>query len=396
MLTSMATRGFDLVIADLELPDGSGLDLLPLLADRPRSDVVLVTNQGSVETAVEAFRGGAVDYLTLPVDVTRLRKLLARTFHAARRSGEANTPCGELREQDRVGSLIGASAAMLAVYDQLQKVAPTDATVLITGETGTGKEVVAAALHELGARSAGPFCPLNCGAISPNLIESELFGHERGSFTGALRRHEGVFERARGGTLFLDEITEMPLELQVKLLRALESREVRRIGGDTQMNIDVRVVAATNRDPHVAVAEGKLREDLLYRLLVFPIQLPPLRERGDDILILAEHFLERHNRDADRQKRLTPVPTRRLLVHDWPGNVRELEHAIERAYILVRERHRPGMLFDQRARSPTSRRAMPSRSRSACRSPKHNVCSRSRPTTAFERRRRPRRFSGSV
>ena len=281
---SMATRAFDLVIADLELPDGSGLELLPLLADRPRSDLVLVTKQGSLESAVEAFRGGAVDYLTLPVDVARLRTLLARTRCAAERSGDvAGLPCGPLHDLDRLGSMIGASPVMQALYDQIQKVAPTDATVLITGETGTGKEVVAAALHELSARADGPFCPLNCGAISPNLIESELFGHERGSFTGALRRHEGVFERARGGTLFLDEITEMPLELQVKLLRALESREVQRIGGDRATNIDVRVIAATNRDPRVAVSEGKLREDLLYRLLVFPIQLPPLRERGDDI-----------------------------------------------------------------------------------------------------------------
>lgn len=352
---SMREHGFDLVIADLDLPDGNGLDLLSELADQPQSDLVLVTNQGSVETAVEAFRAGAADYLTTPIDAARLRMLLARTRRATQLRGQVSDLRGQLRELGRFGSLIGASPAMQQIYDQLQRVAPTDATVLITGETGTGKEVVAAALHELGSRAAGPFCPLNCGAISPNLIESELFGHERGSFTGALRRHEGVFERARGGTLFLDEITEMPLELQVKLLRALESREVQRIGGDGPMSIDTRVVAATNRDPHVAVAEGKLREDLLYRLLVFPIHLPPLRERGDDVLILAEHFLGRRNGAAGTRKRLTRLAAQRLLMHEWPGNVRELEHAIERAYILAEEEIGPDCFANSTAATAAGR-----------------------------------------
>jgi DNA-binding NtrC family response regulator len=203
---------------------------------------------------------------------------------------------------------------------------------------------VASTVHELSGRTSKPFCALNCGAITPSLIESELFGHERGSFTGALRRHEGVFERANGGTLFLDEITEMPIDSQVKLLRALESREVQRIGGDRPLPVDARVIAATNRDPHAAVAEGKLRQDLLYRLLVFPIQLPPLRERGDDILILANHFLAKHNREKGARKRLTKSAAERLMLHAWPGNVRELEHAIERAFIVAEDEIGPESL----------------------------------------------------
>ncbi len=338
---ALQSTSFDLLVIDLRLPDGTGLELLPLLEERPTSDLVLVTGQASVETAVEAFRGGAVDYLTKPIDTARLRGLLARSRRAAQLRGQVSSLRGQLRELGRFGALIGRSPAMQEVYDQIQKVAPTDATVLITGETGTGKELVAATIHELGARATKTFCPLNCGAVASTLIESELFGHERGSFTGALRRHEGVFERAHGGTLFLDEITEMPADLQVKLLRALESREIQRIGGEERLPVDVRVIAATNRDPHEAVAAGKLRQDLLYRLLVFPIRLPPLRERGDDILVLADHFLAKRNRDAGARKQLTRPGAERLLLHDWPGNVRELEHAIERAFIVAEEKIGP-------------------------------------------------------
>jgi len=368
---------FDLALADVELPDGTGLELVPLLANagEPRAELVLVTPLASLEAAVDAFRGGAADVLSIPADVGRLRTLLARIGRATSRDeadrGASRAADGASAQADararagmpsgsRCGAMIGASPAMQAVYDQLAKVAPTEATVLITGETGTGKEVVAAALHALGARAGGPFCSLNCGAISPNLVESELFGHERGSFTGALRRHEGVFERARGGTLFLDEITEMSPELQVKLLRALESREILRIGAERSTAVDVRVVAATNRDPHAAVAEGRLREDLLYRLLVFPIALPPLRERGEDVQILAEHFLARLNAAAGARKSLSPAAVERLRSHDWPGNVRELENTIERAFILSDDEIGPDDLALRAATAGASAGASPS------------------------------------
>jgi two-component system response regulator AtoC len=334
---ALASGGFDLAMLDLTLPDGSALELMPHLEELPNIDVVLVTGKGSVDSAVEAFRGGALDYLTKPIDTARLRKILGQARRAAQLRGQVSGLRNQLRELGRVGAMIGSSPAMQSIYDQIAKVALTDATVLITGETGTGKEVVAATVHELSGRAAKPFCALNCGAIAANLIESELFGHERGSFTGALRRHEGVFERASGGTLFLDEITEMPIDAQVKLLRALESREVQRIGGEKPLRVDARVIAATNRDPHAAVAAGKLRQDLLYRLLVFPIALPPLRERGDDILALANHFLAKRNRESGTRKRLTRAAAERLSLHTWPGNVRELEHAIERAFIVADE-----------------------------------------------------------
>jgi DNA-binding NtrC family response regulator len=224
---------------------------------------------------------------------------------------------------------------MLRVYDLIGRVAPTAATVLLTGESGTGKEVAAHTLHQLSRRREDPFFPLNCGAVSPSLIESELFGHERGSFTGAERLHKGYFERAHGGTLFLDEITEMPIELQVKLLRVLETGVVMRIGGERPVEVDVRVIAATNRDPEQAVTSGKLREDLLYRLRVFPVHLPPLRDRGDDIEVLAHHFLQELNRAEATGKTWTPGALKRLRRHDWPGNVRELKNLVHHAYILA-------------------------------------------------------------
>jgi DNA-binding NtrC family response regulator len=214
-------------------------------------------------------------------------------------------------------------------------VAPTDATVLVTGESGTGKELVAETLHALGARRKGPFVPVNCSAVPPNLIESELFGHERGSFTGATQQHRGVFERAAGGTLFLDEITEMPAELQARLLRVLEARTLTRVGGEDSISVDVRLVAATNRSPEQAVKQGTLRQDLYYRLNVFPILLPPLRERGEDIVLLAAHFLDELNQAAGATKRLAPIARDRLLRHAWPGNVRELRNVVQRDHIMA-------------------------------------------------------------
>jgi DNA-binding NtrC family response regulator len=226
---------------------------------------------------------------------------------------------------------------MQRVYDEILRVATTDATVFLVGESGTGKELAAESLHALSTRRAKPFLPVNCAALSPGLVESELFGHERGSFTGADRRRAGVFERAEGGTLFLDEITEMPLELQVKLLRVLESGRLCRVGGDRPIDVDVRVIAATNRDPEEAVAQGQLRADLYYRLMVFPVILPPLRKRPDDIDAIAEHYLERLNREAESDKCFTETARSELLRREWPGNARELRNAVSRAFILAPE-----------------------------------------------------------
>jgi DNA-binding NtrC family response regulator len=238
------------------------------------------------------------------------------------------------RPRQRCGLLLGSSAAMQEVYQLIERVAETSATVFITGESGTGKEVVARTVHELSARRARVFLPVNCGAISPQLIESELFGHEKGSFTGAARQHKGYFERADGGTLFLDEVTEMPLELQMKLLRVLETSALLRIGSNREIKSDVRVIAATNCDPRRAVADGKLRADLFYRLHVFPLHLPPLRERSGDVELLAEHFLDQLNRAERCSKRFAPETLEQLKAYHWPGSVRELKNVIQRAFII--------------------------------------------------------------
>jgi DNA-binding NtrC family response regulator len=326
----------DVLFFDLHLPDGSGLELLPDL-DGGHAETVLITGQASVETAVEALRRGASDYLTKPVDFARVKMVLANVARTRELKQEIGSLRTELRRLGRFGLLIGSSPPMQKVYDLLAKVAKTEATILITGETGTGKELVAQTIHQMSRRGREPFLPLNCGAVSPNLIESELFGHERGSFTGADRVHKGFFERAHRGTLFLDEMTETPLELQVKLLRVLETSTVTRVGGTEAINVDVRVIAATNRRPEEAVAEGKLREDLHYRLNVFPIHLPTLWERRDDIELLAEHFLGLLNKEEGTSKKFTQAAIDRLRSHRWPGNVRELRNVVQRAFILAEE-----------------------------------------------------------
>jgi DNA-binding NtrC family response regulator len=329
----------DVVLVDLILPDGSGFDLIQELQEGQRStdavDVVVITGHASVETAVEALRRGAADYLTKPVSVPRIKIVLAnlkRTHDLRHRVRELS---GKLRELGHFGPLVGASAAMQAVYDLVTRVAPSSASALITGESGTGKELVAETVHKLSRRSAKPYLVVNCGALSPALIESELFGHERGSFTGADRAHHGYFERADGGTLLLDEVSEMPPELQVKLLRVLEAGAVMRVGGSKPVKVDVRIVAATNRDLDVAVAKGKFRQDLLYRLKVFPIPLPPLRERGDDVERLAEHFLAELNQQENAHKTLSRAAVSALRRHNWPGNVRELKNVIHRAFLMA-------------------------------------------------------------
>ena len=335
--TQVSHRTPDVALVDLYLPDGRGIELLKDLdRDRP-TEVVLMTGHADVESAVQALRLGASDYLTKPLDIGRLKAILANVASVQPAAAPSATAAAQPqeRESDRLGLLLGASPPMQAVYEMMTRVAPTDATVFFVGESGTGKDLAAQTLHLLSRRAQAPFLPLNCGAISPTLIESELFGHERGSFTGAARLHKGYFERAHSGTLFLDEITEMPIELQVKLLRVLETGGFMRIGGDHPVEVDVRVIAATNRDPHKAVKDGKLREDLLYRLPVFPIQMPPLRDRGDDVELLAHYFLAELNQHQGTAKTLSEEAMERLREHSWPGNVRELKNVVHRAYIMA-------------------------------------------------------------
>ena len=334
-VSAAAAERFAVALVDYYLPDGDGLELLDRLAD-PRPEVVLVTGNATVETAVQALRAGAADFLTKPVDATRLKTLLEGVARASAFRDELRALREELRELGRFGPMIGASPGMQAVYDRIARAAPTDVTVLITGESGTGKELVAETVHRLSRRAHRALVAVNCGAISATLIESELFGHERGSFTGAERQRRGLFERAHQGTLFLDEISEMPLELQVKLLRVLETGSFTRVGGDKPITADVRVVAASNRDLDAAVGSGKFRADLLYRLRVLPVELPPLRDRGDDIETLAAHFLAELARgQGGAAKRFSDRALELLLAYPFPGNVRELRNAVQQAYILA-------------------------------------------------------------
>jgi two-component system, NtrC family, response regulator AtoC len=326
----------DILLVDLHLPDGSGLSLLEGFEPQSAPEVVLITGSASIETAVDALRRGAADYLTKPVDFARVKMALGNVTRALEMRGEISTLRSELRRLGRFGPLIGASPPMQKVYDLIGRVAGTDASILVSGETGTGKELVAETIHRLSRRSKEPFLPVNCGALSTNLIETELFGHERGSFTGADKMHKGYFERAHGGTLFLDEITET-VDIQIRLLRALETSAITRVGGTEPIKVDVRIVAATSRRVEEAVAAGKLREDLYYRLNVFPIQLPPLRERGDDVELLAEKFLSELNLAEGTAKHFTRACLERLHRHSWPGNVRELQNVIRRAFILAEE-----------------------------------------------------------
>jgi len=325
----------DVALVDLYLPDGSGIELLKDLELGASTEVVLMTGHADVESAVQALRLGASDYLTKPLDIGRLKSILANVASIQPSAQTPSSSVTETQEVGRLGLLLGASPPMQALYEMLNRVAPTDASVFLIGESGTGKDLAAQTLHLLSRRAKAPFLPLNCGAISPTLIESELFGHERGSFTGAQRRHKGYFERAHTGTLFLDEITEMPIELQVKLLRVLETGAVVRIGGDQAVDVDVRVIAATNRDPLKAVQDGKMREDLLYRLQVFPVMMPPLRERGEDIQLLADYFLGQLNERQGTGKVWSEDSLDRLRTHSWPGNVRELKNVVHRAFIMA-------------------------------------------------------------
>lgn len=325
----------DIVLLDLQLPDGSGMELFEdpdLLA---QSQVVLITGHASLESSIQALRLGAADYLVKPINVKHLHAILANVTRPSVLKAEVETLNSELARSGHFGNLWGRSEVMQRIYQQISRVAVTSVTVLVSGESGTGKEVVARSVHDLSRRRNQPFLAINCGAISPNLMESEIFGHEKGSFTGADRQHQGFFERAHGGTLFLDEITEMPIELQVKLLRVLETGMFMRVGSTQNQETDVRVIAATNRPPEQAVEMGRLREDLFYRLNVFPISVPPLRERLDDVPLLAEHFLSEINEKEGRVKRFSEAALTRLAEYSWPGNVRELRNVVQRVYVMA-------------------------------------------------------------
>jgi DNA-binding NtrC family response regulator len=336
------------VIADLVMPGMDGLGLLRSLQEEaPFAATIVLAGQGTVETAVQAMKAGAYDYLTKPVDLERLTLILEKAVGQARISREVAI----LRRQARTGdgpSLIGHCPAMQAVLEQIQQVAPSNAPVLVLGESGTGKEMVSRTLHALSPRSRAAFIGINCAAIPESLLEGEIFGHEKGAFTGAVGRRIGCFEMAHGGTLLLDEVAEMHPVVQAKFLRVLEERTFRRVGGTAEIQVDTRVIASTNQDPEEAVRNGKLRADLFYRLNVFPITLPPLRERGEDIAVLAEAFLQESSAKNDRKvKSIAPEALKLLLKYPWPGNVRELRNVIERAVLQAADTTiEPGHLPD--------------------------------------------------
>ena len=332
----LADSVFDLVITDLRMPDGDGLDVLRAAKSQvPAPEVILLTAYAEWKSAKDAIRLGALDYFEKGQEPDDLNHRIERVLNDRALRRENENLRAQLRERYALHGLIAQSRSMHTVLDLVERVAPTDATVLIQGESGTGKEVIAKALHHASARAERPFVAVNCGAVPETLLESELFGYMRGAFTGATVSKLGLFEEADRGTLFLDEIAEMPAALQVKLLRVLQSGEVRRLGATQASTIDVRVIAATNGDLATLISEGSFREDLFYRLNVIQVVLPPLRDRREDIPALAEHFLARSAGKLGRTLRLSPAALERLLRYPWPGNVRELENAIERAAILA-------------------------------------------------------------
>ncbi|HET9368710.1 MAG TPA: sigma-54 dependent transcriptional regulator, partial [Vicinamibacterales bacterium] len=340
----LARHPVNVILLDLKLPDGEGLSLVDALDPVNAPAVVLITGEASLESAVNALRRGVTDYLTKPVDTTRLRSILGQHARSSGLASEIRKMTVEADATNRFGHIIGVSPAMKEIFRLVSRIAPSSASVLLSGESGTGKEVVARTLHDYSRRRGGPFVAVNCGAIPPTLMESELFGHERGAFTGAERRHRGMFERAHQGTLFLDEITEMPLDLQVKFLRVLESGLVRRLGSEDNDTVDVRVFAATNRNADDAVEKGKLRHDLYYRLKVFHITLPPLRERPEDIEPLVQHFMGQFAEREGESKSISPAAVAALARHAWPGNVRELRNVVYSGFVLADKQITPDVL----------------------------------------------------
>ena len=347
------------VISDLFMPVMDGMTLLKKIKeDYPEVAVILLTAQATIDSAVEAIKVGAYDYLEKPVDPARLRILLDKCLEREKTLKEVQLLKSQLKQYGSFGDMAGNSPQMLEVYRLIEMVAPSTASVLITGESGTGKELVARNIHLRSKRSEGPFIAINCSAIPETLMESEIFGHEKGAFTGALERRLGCFELANGGTIFLDEIAEMPAGTQSKLLRVIEERKFRRLGSKFEIDVDVRIVAATNKQPLKAVESGELRNDLYYRLNVFSISLPPLRDRLGDIPILTEALIRQLNKKHDKNvKGTTDRVLKMFSTHNWPGNVRELRNVVERSLIvcdkdLIEDKHLP--VLEQREVAPSS------------------------------------------
>jgi two-component system response regulator HydG len=335
-LHMVAAETYDVVLTDLRLGALDGLDVLRgTMESSPTTQVIVMTAYGTIESAVEAIRRGAYDYVAKPFKEDELLLRVAKAVERRRLLHEVSLLAGQLRDRWSQENIVGRSDVLRELLDRVVRVAATDATVLITGESGTGKELVARAIHLSSRRADKPFVPVNCAAITATLLESELFGHAKGAFTGASRARRGMFEEASGGTLFIDEIGETEPGFQAKLLRALQEGEIRRVGESLPLKVDVRVIAATNQDLKRAVAEKRFREDLYYRLAVVPLRIPPLRERPEDIPLLAQHFVERTFKRTGERRTLSPEALQKLVDYPWPGNVRELENMIEQAAALA-------------------------------------------------------------
>ena len=337
-LEILARQKIDVLLSDVRMPGMDGITLMQrALANNTQLICIILTAYGDVELAVEAMKQGATDFMTKPINLDKLELVLGRLLKAKHIELENEQLKVQLDSKYGLENIIGCSAPMQEVFDTIRQVANSRATVLIQGESGTGKELVAKAIHQLSARNKGPFVAVHCASLSHNLLESELFGHEKGAFTGAMERRIGRFEKADGGSLFLDEISEIDASVQVKILRALEERQIERVGGDTPVDVDTRLIAATNRDLKVMVEEGDFREDLFYRLYVVVITLPPLRERQDDILLLLNHYLAEFNKEnGKRIEGFSPAAYEMLSAYDWPGNIRELRNLVERMVVLSR------------------------------------------------------------
>jgi len=326
----------DLVLTDLRMPDGTGFDVLRKVRETSaETPVVMITAYTSTKTAIEALKAGAYDYVSKPFDVEELKHVVGKALEKKRLSEENVALRSRIEERTALGPLIGVSRRMRAVFDIVERIGRTTSTVLVTGESGTGKGLIARAIHRSSPRAARPFVSINCGALPESLLESELFGHEKGAFTGAVREKKGLFKEADGGTLFLDEIGETSLAMQVKLLQVLQERTVRRVGGNVEEPVDVRIICATNKDLSRKVAEKAFREDFYYRIAVIPMQIPPLRERREDIPPLVRHFLRKVSQEQGvPEKKISAEAMRALEAYAWPGNVRELENLIERTVAL--------------------------------------------------------------
>jgi two-component system response regulator HydG len=359
-LAMLSARPVELLVTDLKMEPIDGLTLLKrALEVAPAAQVIVMTAYGSIESAVEAMRRGAYDYITKPFKEGELVHRVQKALERSHLLSQVDLFAGEFNQRHGLSSLVGRSQPMRDLISRLSRVAPSDATVLIQGESGTGKELVARAVHTLSRRKANPFVPVNCAAITESLLESELFGHARGAFTGAVKARRGLFEEAHGGTLFIDEVTETATSFQSKLLRVLQEGEVRRVGESTSIKVDVRTVAATNRDIEQEVQEKRFRQDLYYRLNVVTLVVPPLRDRLDDVPVLAEHFLQRANERNVRKHRLSQSSIEHLATYNFPGNVRELENLVEQAAALSEADELTPIDFPLRTRARTEGRSSP-------------------------------------